>query len=95
MSMQNYTIDQLMLFIGGVGTTGIALILALQKSKCKTISLCCFKCERDVRAVVESEHLQVDGHTGETPRLSLNQSSRSESVSKKELSSESEPAVEP
>jgi len=98
MSMQNFTIDQLMLFIGGVGTTGIALILALQKSKCKTISLCCFKCERDVNAVIESQHLEVDGHTGQTPRLSLDQSSRSEkiseSVSKKELSS-LEPQSEP
>lgn len=86
--MQDFTIDQLMLFIGGCSTAIIGVLLALQKSKCKTISLCCCKCERDVDAIIQEERLQMTGHTGASPRP--NQSS-SESVSKKELSSDSEP----
>jgi hypothetical protein len=93
MSMQNYTIDQLMLFIGGCSTALIGVLLAIQKSKCKTINLCCLKCERDIDAIIQEERLQMTGHTGASPRP--NQLSLSESVSKKELSSESEPEPEP
>jgi len=65
--MADFTIDQLMLFIGGVlGSIG-ALMLVLQKSKCET---CCWGCiRRDVSAVISEERLQMTGHTGETPRL--------------------------
>ena len=92
MSMQNYTIDQLMLFIGGCASSLVLVILATQKSKCSKIGCCGCVIERDVRAVVETEHLQIDGHTGETPRIQLvdSSSSRSLSVSKKELLSEPE-----
>jgi len=95
MSMQDFTIDQLMLFIGGCASSLVLIIVASQKSKCSKIGCCGCVIERDVKAVVESQHLEVDGHTGQTPRLSLDQSSRSESVSKKELSSVSEPQSEP
>ena len=95
MSMQDFTIDQLMLFVGGCASSLVLIIVASQKSKCTKIGCCGCVIERDVKAVVESQHLEVDGHTGETPRLSLDQSSRSESVSKKELSSVSEPQSEP
>ena len=94
MSMQDFTIDQLMLFVGGCASSLVLIIVASQKSKCTKIGCCGCVIERDVKAVVESQHLEVDGHTGETPRLSLDQSSRSESVSKKELSS-LEPQSEP
>lgn len=66
--MADFTIDQLMLFIGGVlGSVG-ALMLVLQKSKCEEINLCCFKCKRNVQAVIEEERLEMTGHTGTTPR---------------------------
>lgn len=65
--MADFTIDQLMLFIGGVlGSIG-ALMLVLQKSKCES---CCFGCiKRDVSAVIAEERLEMTGHTGNTPRL--------------------------
>ena len=91
MSMKDYTIDQMMLFIGGCASSLVLVILASQKSKCSKIGCCGCVIERDIKAVVESEHLQIDGHTGATPRK-IDQSSISESVSKKELS---EPASEP
>lgn len=68
--MDDFTIDQLMLFIGGVlGSLG-ALLLVIQKSKCKSVDCCCIKCVRDVDAVIKEEKLEKTGHTGETPRLS-------------------------
>ena len=90
MSMQDFTIDQLMLFIGGCSTAIIGVLLAIQKSKCKTINCCCIKCERDVNAIIQEEKLQMTGHTGLSPRPN-----QSESVSKKELSSESDSVPEP
>ena len=64
--MADFTIDQLMLFIGGVlGSIG-ALMLVLQRSKCES---CCFGCiTRDVSAVIAEERLEMTGHTGNTPR---------------------------
>ena len=88
MSMQDFTIDQLMLFIGGCSTAIIGVVLAIQKSKCETINCCCIRCKRNVDAIIQEEKLKMTGHTGASPRLQLSQS---ESVSKKELSSESEP----
>ena len=65
--MADFTIDQLMLFIGGVlGSIG-ALLLILQKSKCKSICWGC--CIRDVDAVIAEEKLEITGHTGDTPRI--------------------------
>lgn len=87
MSMQDFTIDQLMLFIGGCSTAIIGVVLAIQKSKCKTINCCCIRCERDVNAIIQEEKLKMTGHTGASPRLQLSSSE----VSKKELSSVSEP----
>ncbi len=92
MSMQNFSIDQLMLFIGGCASSLVLIIVASQKSKCSKIGCCGCVIERDVKAVIAEERLEKTGHTGETPRLSFDQSSRSESVSKKELS---EPELEP
>ena len=65
--MEDFTIDQLMLFIGGVlGSLG-ALLLVIQKSKCEQINCCCFSCKRNVQAIIEEERLQLTGHTGNTP----------------------------
>ncbi len=66
--LDDFSIDQLMLFIGGVlGSVG-ALLLVIQKSKCEEINCCCFKCKRNVAAIIEEERLQMTGHSGTTPR---------------------------
>ena len=92
MSMKDYTIDQMMLFIGGCASSLVLVILASQKSKCSKIGCCGCMIERDVKAVIAEERLEMTGHTGETPRIQLvdTSSSRSLSVSKKELLSEPE-----
>jgi hypothetical protein len=78
--MNDFTIDQLMLFIGGVlGSLG-ALLLVIQKSKCEEINCCCLKCKRNVQAIIEEERLQITGHTGNTP-----EPRRSERLKQKEL----------
>ena len=67
--LQDFNINELMLFIIGVlGSLG-GLCLIIQKSKCEEISFCCFKCKRDVRAIIEEERLEKTGHAGNTPRL--------------------------
>ena len=55
--MDDFSIDQLMLFIGGVlGSLG-ALLLVIQKSKCKEVNCCCIKCVRDTDAIVAEKKL--------------------------------------
>ena len=69
--MDNFNINELMLFIVGVlGALG-GLCVIIQKSKCKKISICGMGCERDVSAVIQEEKLQMTGHTGLTPKKSL------------------------
>tara|TARA_R110002110_G_scaffold278819_1_gene493995 strand:- start:457 stop:864 length:408 start_codon:yes stop_codon:yes gene_type:complete len=68
-SMDDFSIDQLMLFIGGVFGALASLLLVIQKSKCKHVNCCCIKCERDVDAIIKEEKLKLTGHSGETPRL--------------------------
>lgn len=77
--MNDFTIDQLMLFIGGVlGSLG-ALLLVIQKSKCEEIKCCCWSCKRNVQAIIEEERLQLTGHaTTPEPR-------RSERLKEKEI----------
>jgi len=58
-AMDDFSIDQLMLFIGGVlGSLG-ALILVIQKSKCKEVDCCCVKCVRDTDAIVAEKKLEL------------------------------------
>mgnify|MGYP003122878904 CR=1 FL=1 len=73
MSMDDYSIDQMMLFVVGVAGAAGALCLSIQKSKCKKLKLCCglIDCDRDTQAIIEEERLQMTGHTGSTPRPSL------------------------
>ena len=89
--MNDFTIDQLMLFIGGVlGSLG-ALLLVIQKSKCEEIKCCCWSCKRNVQAIIEEERLQITGHTGNTPEPVR----RSERLKEKELKLEPvEPELE-
>ena len=67
--MDDFTIDQLMLFIVGVlGSLG-GLCLIIQKSKCES---CCWGLiKRDVNAVVKSEKIQKTGHSGDTPKKKM------------------------
>lgn len=67
--MDDFTIDQLMLFIVGVlGALG-GLCVIIQKSKCES---CCWGLiKRDVGAVVKSEKLKLTGSTGDTPKGKL------------------------
>ena len=66
--LDDFSIDQLMLFIGGVlGSIG-ALLLIIQKSKCEEIKCCCWSCKRRVDLVIAEEKLQMTGSTGLTPK---------------------------
>jgi len=66
--MQDFNINELMLFIVGVLGSFGGLCVIIQKSKCKKISICGMGCERDVSAIIQEEKLQMTGHTGATPR---------------------------
>ena len=68
MSMDDYSIDQLMLFIGGVASSVVLILLACQKSKCEEIGCCGCRIKRNVDAIIQEEKLKLTGHTGETPR---------------------------
>jgi len=60
-AMDDYSIDQLMLFIVGVAGAAGALCLSIQKSKCKKLKLCCglVDCDRDTQAIIEEEKLAL------------------------------------
>jgi len=65
--MNDFTIDKLMLFIGGVlGSLG-ALLLVIQKSKCEEIKCCCWSCKRRVDLIIAEEKLQLTGKSGLSP----------------------------
>jgi len=66
--MDDFNINELMLFIVGVLGAFGGLCVIIQKSKCKKISICGMGCERDVAAIIAEERLEKTGHTGETPR---------------------------
>ena len=53
----DFNINELMLFIVGIlGGIG-ALCIIIQKSKCEEISCFCFKCKRDIKAVIKQSKL--------------------------------------
>ena len=66
--MMEFSIDQLMLFVGGCASSLVLIVLAFQKSKCTEIGFCGCKIKRDVNAVVKSEKLGLTGHSGDTPK---------------------------
>ena len=67
--LESFDLNELMLFIIGVlGALG-GLILAIQKSKCEEINCCCFKCKRNVQAIIDEEKLKLGKSI--TPRKSL------------------------
>jgi len=69
MSMDDYSIDQLMLFIGGVASSLVLVLLACQKSKCEEIGCCGCKIKRNVEAIIQEEKLKLTGHAGNTPKV--------------------------
>jgi hypothetical protein len=66
--LEDFDLNELMLFIVGVLTALGGLIAVTQKSKCES---CCWGCmKRDVDAVIKDEKLKTRGYVGDTPRLS-------------------------
>jgi hypothetical protein len=56
--LEDFNINELMLFIIGVfGALG-GLCLIIQKSKCKTLDLCCIKCVRDTELIKFEDKLE-------------------------------------
>lgn len=49
----------------------VALITAINKSKCSNVECCCgvFKCIRDTEAEVEIEEHRIDHNIPETPKI--------------------------
>ena len=77
--LEDFDLNELMLFIVGVvGALG-GLIAITQKSKCES---CCWGCmKRDVDAVIADEKLQATGHSGLTPRLDAEPEPAGEGIS--------------
>jgi len=57
--LEDFNINELMLFIVGVLGAFGGLCVIIQKSKCEEINLCCFRCKRDVKAIIEEEKIQL------------------------------------
>ena len=47
--MDPFTLAELGLFIGSIGTVITGLIFALQKSRCENINCCGIKCKRKIK----------------------------------------------
>jgi hypothetical protein len=86
MSLDSYSIDQLMLFIGGCASSVVLILLACQKSKCEEIGCCGCKIKRNVEAIIQEE--KIKRGIPSTPR-------RSERIKEKELILVDEPEPEP
>ena len=82
--LADFTLEELMIFsVSIMGALG-GLLSILFKSKCKTIDCCCLKCERDVRAVIEEEKLELGKNP--TPRRSERIKNKSEENKNLQLS---------
>ena len=68
MSLQNYEMNDILLVVAGCTAALTTLLLASQKSKCSKVQLCCglMDCDRDVKAVVQTELLEKRGIIGPT-----------------------------
>jgi hypothetical protein len=73
--LSDFNLSELGIFIGVCSSALVAVVLASQKSKCSKIGCCGCVIERDIDAVVSSDRLEKTGHTGQTPRLSLDHTS--------------------
>ncbi len=55
--LENFTLEELMIFsVSILGAVG-GLLTVIFKSKCKTIDCCCIKCVRDVDAIIKEEQV--------------------------------------
>ena len=61
MSLESFNMNDLLLLIVGVSGATATLCLAIQKSKCKNISILygCFKCDRDTDLILKQEALEL------------------------------------
>ena len=57
-NLSDFNLSELGIFIGVCSSALAALLLASQKSKCKTINLCCLKCERDTELIKFEDKLE-------------------------------------
>ena len=71
--LSDFNLSELGIFIGVCSSALVGLIIASQKSKCSKIGCCGCVIERDVSAIIKEEKLQMTGHSGDTPRLDLNE----------------------
>ena len=82
--LDEFNLTELGDFIAGVCASLGALLVVIQKSKCKDINCCCIKCKRRVDLVIAEERLEKTGKSGLTPE-----------TRKKDLNLELEPEPEP
>lgn len=71
--MEEYNINELMLFIVGVVSAVGGLLLIIQRSKCEEINCLCFKCKRNVKAVIDSEKMRLGMKLPTTPKPKVNE----------------------
>ena len=70
--LDEFNLTELGVFIAGVFASLSAFMVVLFRSKCETINCCCFKCKRNVQAIIDEERLQMTGHTGRSPKENEN-----------------------
>ena len=90
--LDEFNLTELGVFIAGVFASLSAFMVVLFRSKCEEISCCCWKCKRNVQAIIEEERLQMTGHTGGTPRLRLQEENKK--AKKEQLEENEEPESE-
>jgi len=61
--LQDFTLEEMMIFtvsvLAGFSACMTIILKTLFRSKCKTINLCCLKCERDTSIILEEEKLEL------------------------------------
>ncbi len=68
MSMSDYSMNDMVLFVGACASAVVGLVYALQKSKCEEIQMCCCKCKRNVEAVIKDEKIKAGLPTTPIPK---------------------------
>ena len=61
MSLESFNMNDLLLLVVGISGATATLCLAIQKSKCKNISILygCLKCDRDTDLILKQEALEL------------------------------------
>jgi len=69
--LQDFTLEELMIFCATIlGSCGL-LLKVIFTSKCEEIGCGSCKIKRNIEAIIQEERLEKTGHTGKTPRLEL------------------------